>query len=132
MAEKHKLHNVRLDDEVWAAVKAMDCSLNQYLRGLLLDKDSEYNPPAPTVPHVGRLHVSPRTYSDPREIPGVSVGASTSLEGQFRCRCVHTGCKGSYFLGSSKFQTLCDVCLGLGHSGDPRSCKICYEDSGPA
>lgn len=37
MSEKHKLHNVRLDDEVWAAVKAMKCSLNQYLRTALLD-----------------------------------------------------------------------------------------------
>lgn len=37
MSERYKLHNVRLDDEVWAAVKAMECSLNQYLRTALLD-----------------------------------------------------------------------------------------------
>ncbi len=73
----------------------------------------------------------PATSFDPKTIPGISVGPPKT-EGQFRCRCIHTGCRGSYFQGASRFQTLCDVCLGLGHSGDPRSCRICYEDSGPA
>lgn len=41
MPEKHKLHNVRLDDEVWAAVKAMGCSLNQYLRASLLAESEQ-------------------------------------------------------------------------------------------
>lgn len=73
----------------------------------------------------------PATSFDPRTISGVSVGPPKT-EGQFRCRCIHTGCRGAYFQGASRFQNLCDVCLGLGHSGDPRSCRICYEDGSPA
>lgn len=34
---KSVLRTVRLDDDVWAAVKQMSCSLNQYLRTALLD-----------------------------------------------------------------------------------------------
>lgn len=34
---KSVLRTVRLDDDVWAAVKQMNCSLNQYLRTALLD-----------------------------------------------------------------------------------------------
>lgn len=34
---KSVLRSVRLDDDVWAAIKGMDCSLNQYLRSALLE-----------------------------------------------------------------------------------------------
>lgn len=39
---KSVLRTVRLDDDVWKAIKELDCSLNQYLRSrLLLDEDVE-------------------------------------------------------------------------------------------
>jgi hypothetical protein len=118
MPEKHKLHNVRLDDEVWAAVKAMDCSLNQYLRASLIDGG----------PNGGIIADPPATNFDPASIPGVSTGAP-KVEGQWPCRCVHSGCKGSKFMGVSRFQNLCDGCREAGHLGDARSCRACEDDS---
>lgn len=37
MTRKSVLRSVRLDDDVWEAVKAMPVSLNQYLRGALIE-----------------------------------------------------------------------------------------------
>ena len=37
--EKSVLGSVRLDSDVWAAVRGMDCSLNQFLRRALLSGD---------------------------------------------------------------------------------------------
>jgi hypothetical protein len=37
MNRKAVLRSVRLDDDVWAAVKAMDESLNQFLRDVLIN-----------------------------------------------------------------------------------------------
>jgi hypothetical protein len=37
MTRKSVLRSVRLDDDVWAAVKAMDESLNQFLRDILIN-----------------------------------------------------------------------------------------------
>ena len=39
--EKSVLGSVRLDSDVWGAVRAMECSLNQYLRGALLGRGLE-------------------------------------------------------------------------------------------
>ena len=41
---KSVLRSVRLDDDVWAAVKDLNVSLNQFLRGLLLDHSIIANP----------------------------------------------------------------------------------------
>jgi hypothetical protein len=65
---------------------------------------------------------------DPASIPGVSTGAP-KVEGQWPCRCVHSGCQGSKFMGVSRFQNLCDGCREVGHLGDPRSCRACEDDS---
>lgn len=69
--------------------------------------------------------------SDPREIPGVSVGMPPRKEvaGGFPCRCVHSGCRGSKFTGTSRFQNLCEPCRDSGHSGEPRNCSQCANDS---
>ena len=120
----------RLDEQVIEAIetaKAGGTSPNKFLRALLGFDDG------PEVrPTISRVQPA-RVYSDPREIPGVSVGPPAKKpEGAFRCRCVHSGCQGQYFQGTSKFQTLCDLCRELKHSGDPRNCQICYEDTGPA
>lgn len=37
MTRKSVLRSVRLDDDVWDAVKAMDQSLNQFLRDVLIN-----------------------------------------------------------------------------------------------
>ena len=127
MAEKHKLHNVRLDDEVWAAVKAMDCSLNQYLRLALLDAGSE-----PLDPQRAKSTVPlPVGYTDPATIPGVQVGAASIQQG-FPCRCVHTSCRGAFFQGRTRSENMCTDCREGGHSGLPRNCEECFNDQGPA
>jgi hypothetical protein len=68
------------------------------------------------------------TNFDPASIPGVSTGAP-KVEGQWPCRCVHSGCRGSKFIGVSRFQNLCDECREVGHLGDARSCRACEDDS---
>lgn len=40
MTRKCELHSIRLDSDVWAAVKALPESLNQYLKAKLLEGDS--------------------------------------------------------------------------------------------
>ena len=136
MAEikKSVLGSVRLDSDVWAAVRAMDCSLNQYLRAVLLEKESEYAPSIPTVPHVERLQVPPKIYSDPREIPGVSIGLPPYSERQYPCVCNHTGCQGGdgKFLSDRRGATLCPNCFRMGHRMDARNCQECFNDTGPA
>lgn len=138
--KKSVLRTVRLDDDVWAAIKGMDCSLNLYLRGALLAED------VGEVVVYGRDEIPPRANYredvekpkdvgermqgfDPRSVPGVALGVSA---GSFPCRCVHSGCKGSKFQGTTRFQNLCPACLELGHQGEPRNCEICFEDTGPA
>lgn len=64
---------------------------------------------------------------DPAIIPGVQKGVSAA---QFPCCCVHTGCKGSKFLGASKTANLCPECAENGHRGEPRSCQECFNDQG--
>jgi hypothetical protein len=72
----------------------------------------------------------PGTSFDPASIPGVSVGLpAPKVEGQWPCRCVHSGCQGSKFMGVSRFQNLCDGCREAGHLGDARSCRACEDDS---
>ena len=122
MAEdKWKIRTVRLDDQVWAAVKAMDCSLNQYLRSALLGIG--------LIAHTAEREQHPEI-TDPRSIPGVKTGAASIQQG-FPCRCVHTGCRGSKFNGASRFANLCPECREQGHAGDPRNCQECFNDQGP-
>lgn len=134
MTEKHKLHNVRLDDEVWAAIKQMDCSLNQYLRQALLE-DGEILAKPGFVQEVRPFNVTlnnKQSDFDPRDIPGVSVGQPPKKEvtGGFPCRCVHSGCRGSKFTGVTRFQNLCPECQEKDHTGDPRNCQECFNDQG--
>lgn len=81
------------------------------------------------------LAIAPLEYAqqfpDPREIPGVSVGMPEKKEpAGFPCRCVHTGCRGGKFTGMSRTANLCDPCRESGHTGDPRNCSACADDSG--
>lgn len=64
MVEKYKLHNVRLDDEVWAAVKALNCSLNQYLRNALINNDPI------TAPDNGEMIATPAAHELVVELDG--------------------------------------------------------------
>lgn len=66
---------------------------------------------------------------DPSQIAGVQKGPPT---GQFPCRCVHSGCRGSKFQGAFKGANLCPSCQETGHRGDARNCERCFEDTGPS
>lgn len=67
---------------------------------------------------------------DPREIPGVSVGPpKREVAGGFPCRCIHSGCRGSKFTGTARFQNICPECSESGHKGEPRNCQSCADDS---
>lgn len=121
---KAVLRTVRLDDDVWNAVKAMDCSLNQYLRSALLDfsfTDGKGTEPEKPV----------RDFADPATIPGVQVGAASIQQG-FPCRCVHTSCRGALFQGRTRSENMCSDCREGGHLGLPRNCEECFNDQGPA
>lgn len=122
----------RLDEQVIEAIetaKAGGTSPNKFLRALLGFDDG------PEVVPARRLvasRVEPeRTYSDPRDIPGVGTGAASVQQG-FPCRCAHTGCQGAKFQGRTRFDKLCPQCSENGHAGDPRSCAECFNDQGPA
>lgn len=69
-------------------------------------------------------------YTDPATIPGVSLGLPPKPVGSHPCRCIHSGCRGANFLGTSKFQNLCPECSESGHRGEPRNCGSCSDDSG--
>jgi hypothetical protein len=141
MVERHKLHSVRLDDEVWTAVKAMDCSLNQYLRTALLGGDAL----APRLIDIAPIEIERRILReeqeilgaspfDPALVPGVSFGIDAACEEgrtveQFACTCEHSGCQGAAFFSAVRFQSMCPACKKSGHAGDPRSCRACEDDS---
>lgn len=57
MAEP-KLHSVRLDDDVWEAVRKMDVSLNKFLRGALLDAQKY----SPIIENKIKANVTPRPF----------------------------------------------------------------------
>jgi hypothetical protein len=65
---------------------------------------------------------------DPAQIAGVKKG----IAGQFPCRCTHSGCRGSKFMGLRRGENLCPSCFEKGHTGEPRNCGPCFEDTGPA
>lgn len=74
MAEKYKIRTVRLDDDVWAKVKAMDCSLNVYLRRVLLAASPKPGEPILSKSVVKRLRaqnapIEPSTKTPDRVVP---------------------------------------------------------------
>lgn len=78
----------------------------------------------------GRARPTEDVSFDPREIPGVSVGPpKREVAGGFPCRCVHSGCRGSKFTGTARFQNICPECSESGHKGEPRNCQSCADDS---
>lgn len=129
---KSVLRTVRLDDDVWAAVKGMDCSLNQFLRSVLLEPDS-YNPEPLTVPKLNKLNLTTKReplpmYSDPREVPGIIVGTSSkNCPVQIPSECIHNAPhpQGRNFMAERKNATLCQDCFLEGHRGEPRNCSQC-------
>lgn len=142
--KKSVLGSVRLDSDVWEAVRAMECSLNQYLRLALID-GAEFPALRDGMMNQGRGNQSlSEPFSaqvkqglerqgagfDPCEIPGVSVGPpKRETTSGYPCRCIHSGCRGSRFTGTSKFQNLCPECAEGGHKGEPRNCQACADDS---
>lgn len=118
---KAVLRTVRLDDDVWNAVKAMDCSLNQYLRSALLDFSFETQKQAEPIKPVREFT------SDPRTIPGVSVGmppAEVETKDGFPCRCIHANC-GQKFIGATRTANICENCRENGHKANPANCTEC-------
>lgn len=78
----------------------------------------------------GRARPTEDVSFEPREIPGVSVGPpKREVVGGFPCRCVHSGCRGSKFTGTARFQNICPECSESGHKGEPRNCQSCADDS---
>lgn len=68
----------------------------------------------------------PEVSSDPRQVPGVSVGLPEKTESVgFHCRCIHSGCGGRKFTGATRYATLCDECREQGHLGNPKDCPEC-------
>jgi len=65
-------------------------------------------------------------HSDPRTIPGISVGLPEQKPeaGGFKCRCVHANC-GKKFMAPTRYATLCDDCKEKGHLGVPKDCGEC-------
>ena len=116
---KAVLRSVRLDDDVWERVKAMECSLNQYLRAALLD-GSNGEPDSPTAASVSATvaAVAPAT------IPGVSRGMP--LAQAFRTMCEHCGQK---FDSESRFNKRCSRCEADGHGRSRYDCEQCRINS---
>ncbi len=128
-----KLHSVRLDDDVWAAIKGMDCSLNVYLRGALLSEEvgevsvygrdeipprANYREDVENPVAVGQRMASEVSRFDPREIEGVSVGPPLNAY------CVHCSSK---FVGP-KGANICVKCGTAGHSTSG-TCRKCMENA---
>lgn len=107
------IRTVRLDDDVWAAVKAMDCSLNQYLRVSLLCAESL---PSPIyIPSaVGATETSKELLADER--PVIDNRPKNAF-------CKHCG---NRFAGV-KFATICGDCKSSGHTLTPNECPVCNE-----
>jgi hypothetical protein len=128
-----------LSDEAVTWIEELRADYGSVNKGLLaimaVNENVERGVSRATRDRQGRESISTPvgTGFDPTSIPGVSVGLSApKVEGQFPCRCVHSGCKGSKFMGVSRFQNLCDSCREAGHLGDARNCERCYEDGNPA
>lgn len=95
---------------------------------LLLATESSVEPPI-TIPSTPltkepnqREYWSAAAGFNPATIPGVQKGAAKG----FPCRCVHSGCQGAKFEGTSKFANLCPECEAVGHRGDRHDCPECW------
>ncbi len=127
-----------LSDEVVAvieAAKATGVTPNRLLMAALKvgEVDGEAHRAVAELAVVGHVKKINSTVTvgagfDPSQIEGVRKGVSAG----FACRCVHSGCRGSKFTGTSRFQSLCSACQDMGHAGDPRECGACFDDTGPA
>jgi hypothetical protein len=126
--EKSVLGSVRLDSDVWEAVRGMECSLNQYLRSALLgEMRLAEKSPKGTISvekKAGKVSatVNLLSDSDPSQIPGVSRGLPVPV-GTFKCN--HCG-----LLRAPKNYPLCATCAGEGHHGNTWDCGACADQSG--
>lgn len=127
LVRKAVLRSVRLDDDVWERVKAMECSLNQYLRSALLDSEALLEPRVPISAGGGAErvrqmtgHARPmfHTVDDFEPVPVVDKRPKN-------CRCRHCG-KG--FAGP-RFSQICGECKSMGHTLSPNECPACNEGS---
>jgi len=102
------LGSVRLDSDVWEAVRGMECSLNQYLRSNLF----------------GELRVGgvQGTISVDAERKSATVNMVSAPSKTFRVMCQHCGLK---FGAETPKEVLCDDCAGLGHKGSRYDCETC-------
>jgi hypothetical protein len=99
---------VRIDDDVWAAVKGMDVSLNQFLRMAL-------------IPGSENEALVKKSEED-----GWSEEKFTDERPPNR-DCKHGPHR---FYSGNKFATICPGCKSTGHTGDPRECPRCTEGAG--
>jgi hypothetical protein len=108
--ERYKIRAVRLEDDVWAKVKAMDCSLNQYLKEALLG----YSPANKEAPEPDK---PVRDFSpDPEPIDNRPKN----------CFCKHCGGR---FAGL-RYASICPTCKASGHTLTPNECPRCGEGTG--
>jgi hypothetical protein len=114
---KAVLRTVRLDDDVWEAVKGMESSLNVYLRAALLGDVSEnVREVVEEVERVGDL---------PRTVRGV-IPDNDEVEVQGRLKCKHCGRLG-VLPADAKALRPCAQCWKNGHQPfEP--CAGCVKD----
>lgn len=115
---KSVLRSVRLDDDVWEAVKGMECSLNVYLRESLLGNGVGMASSTVTAQQF-----------DPATVPGVSRGvpvAAPAAAKAFTVMCQHCG---SRFSAESRRETTCGLCAENGHKGSRYDCDQCRLES---
>lgn len=106
---KAVIRTVRLDDDVWLAIKGMECSLNQYLRMALLE--------------TGREVIHPIPQSPVTVLPAAEPFEPLQDNRPKNCYCKHCGVR---FAGA-KFATLCSECKSSGHTNQPNECPKCNE-----
>jgi hypothetical protein len=119
VSRKAVLRSVRLDDDVWAAVKGMECSLNQYLREALLGGGSNGAAVAEAI-----VPVDQSARVDPATIPGVSRGIAVPAvsEATVSVQCEHCG---EHFDSNSRLNRRCGECGEKGHSRTRYDCAEC-------
>lgn len=138
-----KVRTVRLDDEnfEWLG-KLPGRTLNEAITALRQDSGSndllERLSKLPTIEQIRAIVDDAFQISDfdkrreetrERMDRGARATERTGIIGGFPCRCVHSGCRGSKFTGTARFQNICPECSESGHKGEPRNCQSCADDS---
>lgn len=134
--------NVRLRSEAKFALEDLAerwlCSKTAALERAILQCHSGAAPVPPQSDWTRGRNTIERTdmyiqqHSDPAKIPGVTAGMPPPKPpvGRFPCKCKHSGCRGSQFMGTRRYMEMCSACEESGHRGDPSNCGPCTEGLG--